>query len=309
MPERRFRLKERMGFFMAKIRLESVPELIDKAGEIRKGIARCARYAGNVHIGGPLSAADIVTALYYKHLGFDPQKLEDPERNVFILSKGHNGVLLYCVFCDLGLHDWDELLNHYNMMGHTFGAHPNRKYVKGIEVSTGSLGHGLNWSIGYAHANRNEGINSRIFCLLGDGEMEEGSNWEAIMYAGSHNLSNIVAVVDNNHCSASFVAGENMLWKWNSMADCYRSFGWDVYEIDGTNMYEIDETLSNLPPVDLTKPGKPIAIISNTTKGQGVQYMMERPYAWHIGGFDDDKLAETEALIDEYTAAQHKRRG
>lgn len=294
---------------MAKVHLESVPDLIKKAGEIRKDIARSARYAGNVHIGGPMSATDIVTALYYKYLGFDPDNVEDPERNMFVLSKGHNGILLYCIFCDLGMYPWEELLDHYNTIGHTFGAHPNRKHVRGIEVSTGSLGHGLNWSIGFAHANRNEGIDSRIYCLLGDGEMEEGSNWEAIMYAGSHNMDNIVAIVDNNHCSASFLAGENMKWKWNSMGDCFRSFGWEVYEIDGSDMYAIDETLANLPKVNLENPGKPIAIISNTTKGQGVSYMMERSYAWHIGGLDDEKLAETEALIDAYTEEQLKRRG
>ncbi len=292
---------------MAQVRLETVPELIQKAGEIRKDICRCARYAGNVHFGGPLSATDITVALYYKYLGFDPENVEKPDRNMFVLSKGHNGVLLYCIFCDMGMYPWEELLDNYNKIGHTFGAHPNRKYVKGIEVSTGSLGHGLNWSVGFAHANRNEGINSRIFCLLGDGEMEEGSNWEAIMYAASHNLSNIVAIVDNNHCSASFMSGENI--KWNTMADCWRAFGWDVREIDGTNMYEIDKALSELPPVDFSKPGKPVCIISNTTKGQGLSYMMERPYAWHIGGLDDDKLAESEALIDQYTAEQLQRRG
>ncbi|MDO4753473.1 MAG: 1-deoxy-D-xylulose-5-phosphate synthase N-terminal domain-containing protein [Bacillota bacterium] len=290
---------------MAKVYLESVPELIEKAGEIRKGICRCARYAGNVHLGGPLSATDITVALYYKHMGFDPERLEARDRTTFILSKGHCGVLLYCIFCDMGLHDWDELLHNYNRIGHTFGAHPNRKYVKGIEVSTGSLGHGLNWAIGYAHANRNEGINARIFCLLGDGEMEEGSNWEAIMYAASKNLSNIVAIVDYNHCSASFMAGQNI--KWNSMADCYRAFGWDVYEIDGTDMYEIDRLLSNLPPVDFSKPGKPVCIISKTTKGQGVAFMQERSYAWHIGGLDDDKLAEAERSIEEYTKQQLRR--
>lgn len=291
---------------MAKVYLESVPELIEKAGEIRKGICRCARYAGNVHLGGPLSATDIVVALYYKYLGFDPEDVEAVDRNSFILSKGHNGILLYCIFCDMGMYEWDELLNNYNRIGRTFGPHPNRKYVHGIEVSSGSLGHGLNWAIGYAHANRNEGINSRIYCLLGDGEMEEGSNWEAIMYASSKNLSNIVAIVDNNHCSASFMAGQNI--KWNSMADCYRAFGWEVYEIDGTNMYEIDKTLASLPPVDFSTLGKPICIISNTTKGQGVSFMQERSYAWHIGGLDDDKLAEAEQSIDEYTKLQLGRK-
>lgn len=290
---------------MAKIRLNDVSALIDKAGEVRKYLCRCARYAGNVHLAGPLSAADVTVALYYKHLEFDPDDLEDPNRNMFVLSKGHNGVLLYCIFCDMGMHPWEELYDNYNKIGHIFGAHPNRKYVPGVEVSTGSLGHGLSWSIGFAHANQNEGIESRIFCLLGDGELEEGSNWEAIMYAGSHHLGNIVAIVDNNQCSASFMAGENI--KWNSMADCWRAFGWTVFDIDGTDMGEIDRILSNLPAVDLQKPGNPICIIANTTKGQGVSYMMDRPYAWHIGGLDDEKLAETELLIDQYTAQQKKR--
>ena len=290
---------------MAQVRLETVPELIEKAGEIRKAIARGARYAGNVHIGGPMSATDIVVALYYKHLGFDPEDTEKPDRNMFILSKGHNGILPYSIFCDMGMYPWEELWDKYNRIGGTFGPHPNRKLIRGIEVSTGSLGHGLNWSVGFAHANRNEKIDSRIYCLLGDGEMEEGSNWEAIMYAASHNLDNIVAIVDNNHCSASFMAGENI--KWNTMADCWRAFGWNVYEIDGSNMYEIDKVLSELPPVNLDNPGKPVCIISNTIKGQGVQYMMERSYAWHIGGLDDEKLAETETLIDAYTAEQLQR--
>lgn len=291
---------------MAKIKLNEVSQLIDKAGEIRKGIARAARYAGNVHIGGPMSATDITVALYYKYMEFDPDNLDDKNRNMFILSKGHNGVLLYSIFCDMGIYPWEELFNNYNRVGGTFGPHPNRKYVKGIEVSTGSLGHGLSWAIGFAHGNRNENIKSRIYCLLGDGEMEEGSNWEAIMYAASRNLSNIVAVVDNNHCSASFLSGENI--KWNSMADCWKAFGWDVYEIDGSNMEEIDKVLSSLPSVDFNNNSKPICIISNTVKGQGVSYMMERSYAWHIGGLDDEKLAETEAIIDQYTADQHKRR-
>ncbi len=292
---------------MAKVNLKDVPALIEKAGDIRKGICRSARYAGNVHIGGPLSATDITVALYYKYMGFDPEDTENPERDMFILSKGHNGILLYSIFCDMGMHDWHELWDNYNKIGHTFGPHPNRKLVRGIEVSTGSLGHGLNWCVGFAHANRNEGITSRIYCLLGDGEMEEGSNWEAIMYAASHKLNNIVAIVDNNHCSASFLSGENI--QWNSMADCWRAFGWDVREIDGTNMYEIDKTLAALPAVDFDNPGKPVCIISNTTKGQGVSYMMERSYAWHIGGLDDEKLAETEALIEAYTAQQQERKG
>lgn len=293
---------------MAKIYVESVRDLVEKAGEIRKKLALGTRRIGNVHIGGPMSATDITVAVYYKYLGFDPDNLEDPERNMFILSKGHNGILLFTIFCDMGMYDWDLLLDTYNTIGHPFGAHPNRKHVKGIEVSTGSLGHGLSWCCGLAHANRNEGIKARQFCLLGDGEMEEGSNWEAVLYAASKKLDSIVAIVDFNHASASFECGENNRWGEKGgpegMADCFRAFGWNAVVIDGTNMREIDKALSELPEVTYT--GKPTAIISSTTKGQGVAFMEERPCAWHIGGFDDDKLEEALALIDAYTAERLK---
>ena len=201
------------------------------------------------------------------------------------------------------MYDWDLLLDTYNTVGNPFSPHPNRKHVKGIEVSTGSLGHGLSWVSGIAHANRNKGIKSRLFCMLGDGEMEEGSNWEAILYAASKNLDNIVAVVDFNHCSAAFETGQNMRWGEKGgpegMAECLRAFGWNATIVDGTKMAEIDKALSELPEVTLN--GKPNCIICSTQKGQGVKFMEERPSAWHIRGFDDDKLEETLALIDAYT--------
>lgn len=285
---------------MAVAHLDTVPELIEKAGFIRKQLALGAHRIGGVHIGGPLSATDVAVALYYKHLGFDPDNLDDPNRNTFILSKGHNGILLYTIFCDLGLYDWDHLLDTYNLIGHTFGAHPNRKHVKGIEVSTGSLGHGLNIACGIAHANRDKKIASRIYVMLGDGEMEEGSNWEAIMYAASKKMDGIVAIVDFNHHSASFKAGENIIWP--NMADTFRSFGWDAIEVDGSDMQAIDNVLSSLPPVDYDKPGKPTAIISYTQKGQGIDYMEKEPGAWHIGGLSKQTLEETYDIIDAYTA-------
>ena len=250
-----------------------------------------------------MSATDAAVAIYYKYMDFDPDKLDDPERNRFILSKGHNGILLYTIFCDMGMYDWDLLLDTYNTIGHPFGAHPNRKHVKGIEVSTGSLGHGLSWCCGIGHANRNKGIKSRIFCMLGDGEMEEGSNWEAILYAASKKLDNIVAVVDFNHCSAAFETNENMRWGEEGgpegMAKCLRAFGWNVQVIDGTKMAEIDAALAALPEVTLD--GTPNCIICSTQKGQGVKFMEERPSARHIGGFSDETLAETLELIDAYT--------
>lgn len=282
------------------VHMTSVPELIEKAGFIRKQLALGTHRIGGVHIGGPMSATDMAVALYYKHLGFDPANLDDPFRNTFILSKGHNGILLYTIFCDLGLYDWDELLDTYNTVeGNTFGAHPNRQHVRGIEVSTGSLGHGLSLACGIAHANRDKKIPSRVYVMLGDGEMEEGSNWEAIMYAASKKLDGIVAIVDFNHFSASFAAGENIVWP--DMAETFRSFGWDAVEVDGTDMQAIDAVLSSLPAMDYDNPGKPVAIISYTTKGQGVDYMEAAPGAWHIGGLSKDKLEETYEIIDAYT--------
>ena len=139
--------------------------------------------------------------------------------------------------------------------------------------------------------------------MLGDGEMEEGSNWEAILYAASKKLDNIVAVVDFNHCSAAFETNENMRWGEEGgpegMANAFRAFGWNAAVIDGTKMAEIDAALAALPEVTLD--GKPNCIICSTQKGQGVTFMEERPSAWHIGGFSDETLAETLELIDAYT--------
>lgn len=289
---------------MAKICIEDVRGLAEKAGALREKLALATRRIGNVHIGGPLSAVDVTTAIYYKYMGFDPEALDDPDRDRFILSKGHNGILLFTIFCDMGMYDWDLLMDTYNTMGGIFGAHPNHKHVRGIEVSTGSLGHGLSWCCGIGHANRGRGIRSRIWTLLGDGEMEEGSNWEAILYAASHGLDNIVAVVDFNHASAAYETNQNQRWGRQGgpegMAECFRSFGWNAQVIDGTDMKAIDGCLSALPEVTLQ--GTPNAIICSTTKGQGIEFMMERPCAWHIGGFDDEKLAQAQAQLRAYTA-------
>ena len=144
--------------------------------------------------------------------------------------------------------------------------------------------------------------------MLGDGEMEEGSNWEALVYAASKKLDSIVAVIDFNHASASFECNENIRWGEKGgpegMADCLRAFGWNAVVIDGTSMTQIDKALSEL--LEVTYTGKPTAIICSTTKGKGVSFMEERPCAWHIGGFADDKLEEALASIEAYTAERLK---
>lgn len=288
---------------MAKIKIDSVKDLILKAQDVRLTLAEaCFRNPG-IHIGGPFSAADVATAVYFKHLEFDPDKLDDPNRNIFVLSKGHNGILFYSIYVTMGLYTPEELFNGYNNFNGPFGPHPNHKTVKGIEVSTGSLGHGINWAVGFSQARQDMGVKARTYVLLGDGEMEEGSNWEGILYAASKHMDDIVAIVDFNGASASFLTNENARWGEKGgpegMADCFRAFGWNAVVIDGTDMTQIDNTLSSLPEV--TYQGKPTAIISRTTKGQGVNFMEERPVAWHMGGLDDVKLAEAQESIRAYT--------
>lgn len=290
---------------MAKVYVEDVRELVVKANKIRWHLVDQVHRIGGIHIGGALSATDVTVALFYKHLGFDPVGLlEDPERNQFLLSKGHAGILLYNIFCEMGIYSFEFLENYYNTIGNPFGGHPNRHYTKGIEASTGSLGHGLSWAFGWAWANKMKGIKSRQFILMGDGEQEEGQIWEAVISVASKKLDSVVGIVDFNHAAATFHTNENVRWGEKGgpegLADCYRAFGWNASVIDGTNMVEIDKALSSLPPV--TYEGKPNVIICETTKGQGIGYMMARPSAWHIGGIDAELYVETIQEIEQYNA-------
>ncbi|NIZ91365.1 transketolase [Kineosporiaceae bacterium B12] len=280
--------------------LELVEHLEDRAAHIRKQVVRGAYLIpGTVHLGGPLSATDVAVALYYHFLGFDPENLDDPDRNRFILSKGHNGVLLYNILADLGLYTFDEVFGGYNKPHHPFGMHPNMHYIRGIEASTGSLGHGLSLGVGLSLANRADGRTSRTFVMTGDGEMEEGSNWEAIMYAGSHGLSNLVAIVDFNRSTGSFRHGEHMVVDWKP---AFESFGWDVVEIDGNDMTAVVRAFSQLPPVVPGEKGKPVAVISNTVKGFGVDFM--NGPKWHLGSINDENLQIAIESIDRNKLAR-----
>ena len=279
---------------MAKVYIENVRDLVEKAGEIREKLALATRRIGNVHIGGPMSATDVTTAIYYKYMGFDPENLDDPNRDRFILSKGHNGILLFTIFCDMGMYDWDLLLDTYNTIGHPFGAHPNHKRVKGIEVSTGSLGHGLSWCCGIGHANRGRGIKSRIWTLLGDGEMEEGSNWEAAMSAAHYKVTNMISFVDRNKCMIDGKTEDVM--KLEPLADKWESFGFIVKTIDGNNIKEICEAIDFALA---NETDKPVMIIMDTVKGCGIDFM-EGNYKWHYGALDDEHYELAKASLEKH---------
>lgn len=267
--------------------------LKDKATFMRKQICILANQLGHIHVGGLLSAVDILVALYYRFLEFDPCDLNNPRRNKFIPSKAHCAVLQYLIFSDLGLYHRDDIFIRYKQLHHPFYQVPIRKN-KGIEVSTGSLGHGLSIATGMALANRSNGIKSRIYCLAGDGEMQEGTNWEAIMYAGSHNLGNLVCIVDFNRSTAAFRYGDNIVLDWEK---AFNAFNWDARMINGADMDEIVKALDSLPEVDFSTRNKPIAIITKTLKGQNVDFA--HGPGWHYGSLDDRKLQEAFECIEK----------
>ena len=280
---------------MTQVDPELVARLEDKVVDIKKQLFKLANSIGAAHLGGALSNSDIAVALYYHKLKVDPKRPDWPERDRFVLSKGHMGCLYYNILSDLGFFPRGDIVAGYNVINGRFGIHPNRKYIPGIEASTGSLGHGLALALGMALYGRMRKASWGVYCVTGDGELNEGSNWEAIMAAAKYQLGNLVAIVDVNKLSiggptASVMPMEPMDEKWSS-------FGWDVKRIDGHDMAKIVETLDALPPADSQIRRKPICIVADTTKGKGIPFM-ENNAGWHIGGLDDEACAECCDLIE-----------
>lgn len=250
----------------------------------------------HIHYGGLLSSVEVLTALYYHYLDFRPDNLDLPSRNRFIPSKPHCAMLLYVILVDMGIYEKKYVFDNYKRFGHPFFQVPNIE-VKGIEVSTGSLGMGLSISVGIAMANLNKNYPTRVFCLLGDGEMQEGSNWEAIMYAGSHEIGNLVCILDNNKCTASFRYGDNIVVDWEN---AFRAFGWNVITIDGSCMDEIVDAFETIVSVDVSETHKPTIIISNTRKGQNVDFI-QGP-GWHYGHLSTyDKKRALDCIDKHYS--------
>lgn len=270
---------------------DEIKFLKEKAAFIRKRICIASNKIGVIHLGGLLSATDIVVALYYKYLRFSLDKIEDPNRNKFVLSKGHCGILLYSVLADLGLYDWNDIMDKFKVLSHQLWQHEN--YRLGIEVATGSLGHGLSIATGMALANRDNNICSRIYCLVGDGEMHEGTNWEAIMFAGSQHLSNLVCLVDFNQCSSSFRYGDGITFDW---LKAFTAFGWKAILIDGESMFEIVGALETLSEVIFSDSSKPTAIIAKTHKGHCIDFLQGTE--WHVGSLGDELLPKALECID-----------
>lgn len=257
--------------------------LLGISKKIRRKILRMVFNSQSSHIGSCLSAIDILAVLYFKVLSIDPRKPRARNRDRFILSKGHACAALYATLALRGFFS-EKILDEYCKDGGRLPGHSTRHCVPGVEVSTGSLGHGLSMAVGMALAAKYDKLDYRVFALLGDGECNEGAVWEAIMFAGNKKLDNLIAIVDYNKIqSFGRVKEINNL---EPFADKWRSFGWEAREADGHDVEELARLLNAVP----FRPGKPNVLIAHTIKGKGVSFM-ENELKWHYKSPDKKELA------------------
>ncbi len=243
------------------------------AKKIRISLLKMISESKASHVGTGLSMADVLAVLYCDVLRVDPSRPDWPERDRFVLSKGHGCAAVYAVLAECGFFP-KEWLDTYYRDGGRLAGHMTHKGVPGVEVSTGSLGHGLSIACGMALVGKRENLPYRIFTLLSDGECDEGSTWEAVLFAGHHKLDNLVAIVDYNKIQ-SLGRVENVL-DLEPFVQKWKAFRWSVREIDGHNHADIKKALSNLP----MEKDKPNCVIAHTVKGKGVSFM-EDLLLWH----------------------------
>jgi len=251
---------------------KSIDELAHIANILRADAIRMTHRARASHIGSCLSMADIVACLYWNTLRIDPARPDWQERDRFILSKGHGVAILYAALAERGFFSVSEL-ETYCEYGSRLTGHITSG-VPGVELSSGSLGHGLPVGCGMALAAKREKLPFRAVVLCSDGDLDEGSNWEAILFAPQHELSNLLLVVDFNKIQ-SFGRVKDVL-DLDPLADKFRAFRWAVREVDGHNMEQLVDAFSTFP----FEPGKPSVVIAHTVKGKGVSFM-EDELAWH----------------------------
>ena len=248
-------------------------ELESLTKRLRLHAVRMTHLAKSSHVGSSLSMVELLAVLYGQILKVNPEYPDWPERDRFILSKGHGCAAFYAVLAEVGFFPVDWLDTFYQN-GSRLAGHATHKQVPGIEISTGSLGHGLSVATGMALAAKRDGAAYRVFCLLSDGECDEGSTWEPILFAPQHKLDNLIAIVDYNKIQSLGTVKEVI--DLDPLADKWRVFGWSVREVNGHSLDELENALSDLP----FEPGKPNCIVAHTIKGKGVSFM-ENKLLWH----------------------------
>ena len=271
-----------------------------KANELRHLCLDTTYWAGSGHIGGGMSVMDMLTVLYHKYLNI---KVDDPlweDRDRFIMSKGHAGIALAPVLVDKGFNDFDQLktFNHTNSK---MGMHLDANKVVGVDASTGSLGHGLAIALGMALSAKIKDQSYNTYCIMGDGECNEGSIWEAAMSASHYKATNLISFVDRNRCMIDGCTEDIM--RLEPFVEKWESFGFIVKEVDGQNIKElceaIDFALEN-------KEDKPVMIMANTIKGAGIDFM-ENDYKWHYGSMDEEMYNKAKASLDKYYKTRKAR--
>lgn len=260
-----------------------IDELERHAKEVRKSIIEISHVCGrNAHPGPALSIADICTALYYGFMNIDPTDPNKVDRDRFILSKGHACPVIYAVLANLGFFSKDcfSTLRHPNsiLQGHPTLCTP------GVDMTSGSLGNGLGIGLGMAYYLRHKGYDSKVYVIIGDGEMNEGTTWEAVNYAPIQKMDNLIAFVDMNGFQSCGATAD--ILPMNNMSERWRSFGWNVIEIDGHDMNQIVDALEKAN----AHKGSPTCIVANTVKGKGVSFM-ENNNAWHQSPVSDEQYA------------------
>lgn len=255
------------------MKITNVEALKKIAVEVRKDIIEEVYSAKSGHPGGALSCADILTVLYFNQMNVDEKKPEDPNRDRLILSKGHASPALYAVLAEKGYFPKEELKN-FRKIGSKLQGHPDMKNIPGVDMTTGSLGQGLSAGVGMALASKMDKAGCKIYCILGDGEIEEGQVWEALTAASKNKLDNLCVILDNNNLQ---IDGEiEKVGGMSNITEKLLSFGFNVVNINGHN---IDEIIDAITTAKQTKE-KPTAIIAKTVKGKGVSFM-ENNASWH----------------------------
>jgi transketolase len=266
-------------------------ELQRKANEVRKGIVTAVHAAGAGHPGGSLSAADIFTYLYFEEMNINPEKPDDPDRDRFVLSKGHTAPGLYSVMAQRGYFPVEELTT-LRKLGSRLQGHPSMQYLPGLDMSSGSLGQGISVACGMALSAKLDGKNYRTYTLLGDGEIEEGQVWEAAMFAGFRKLDNLVVIVDNNGLQID--GPIDQVCSPYPIDKKFEAFNFHVINVDA---HDFDALRAAFKEARETK-GQPTAIIAHSLKGKGVSFM-EGQVAWHGVAPNDEEYAIAMADLEK----------
>ena len=267
-----------------------IKELELNAAKGRQNVPRMVKASDHGHLGGALSSMDIVTALYFYKMKVDPENPAWEDRDRFLLSAGHKCMVQYAVLAEKGFFD-KSVLDTYGALKTKIPGHPDMHKLPGVEANTGALGHGLSIASGMALGLRMDGKDAKVYTILGDGELAEGSNWEAAAAAAHHKLDNLVAFVDFNGLQISGKVQDVM--NFTPIADHFAAFGWAVTDIDGNNMEQVVDTLDRLP----LEKGKPSLIVAHTVKSKGISFA-ENVAAYHYWTPSQEELQKAQEEID-----------